>query len=223
MTRQECLDQLADFIASIKQLHPARVAIDGIDTAGKTTLADELVAPLEAYGRPVIRASIDGFHRPLRERYQKGPDSPEGYYEDSFDYTSLQEALLFPLGPNGNRNYCRAVFDMHTNSPILTNIEEAPTNAILLFDGVFLLRPELCNIWDFRIFVHIDFEVALRRAMLRDQSLFGSPEATRARYLQRYFPGQRIYLQTVRPQELADAVITNNVPTHPRLVSHSLI
>ncbi len=223
MTRQGCLDQLADLIVSIKQLHPVRVAIDGIDTAGKTTLADELVAPLEAYGRPVIRASIDGFHRPRAERYRRGPDSPEGYYEDSFDYRALQEALLFPLGPDGNRNYCRAIFDVHTDSSILTRSEEAPTNAILLFDGVFLLRPELCNIWDFCIFVHIDFEVALRRAMLRDESLFGSPEATRARYLQRYFPGQRLYLQTVHPQELADAVVENNFPTHPRLVSHGLI
>jgi hypothetical protein len=28
---------------------------------GKTTLADELVAPLQALGRTVIRASVDGF------------------------------------------------------------------------------------------------------------------------------------------------------------------
>jgi hypothetical protein len=44
-------------------LFGVRVAIDGVDGVGKTTLADELVAPLQLLGRDVIRASIDGFHQ----------------------------------------------------------------------------------------------------------------------------------------------------------------
>ena len=47
-------------IASVSLPHPTRVAINGVDAAGKTTLADALVAPLEELGRPVIRASVDG-------------------------------------------------------------------------------------------------------------------------------------------------------------------
>jgi uridine kinase len=35
-------------------------------------------------------------------------------------------------------------------------------NAILLFDGVFLLRPELDTLWDYRVFVSVDFEIALQ-------------------------------------------------------------
>src|SRR5438270_14025869 len=97
------LDQLAQQIVSLHPPHPLRVAIDGIDAAGKTTLADELVSPIEAQGRPVIRASLDGFHRPRAERYQQGADSPQGYYEDSFDYAALRDALLLPLGPGCSR------------------------------------------------------------------------------------------------------------------------
>lgn len=41
-----------------------RVGIDGVDGAGKTCLADELAGVLQAQGAPVIRASVDGFHRP---------------------------------------------------------------------------------------------------------------------------------------------------------------
>jgi len=48
-----------------------RTAIDGPDAAGKTTLADELAVALRERGRDVIRASIDGFHRPRRERYRR--------------------------------------------------------------------------------------------------------------------------------------------------------
>jgi uridine kinase len=40
--------------------HPTRVAIDGVDAAGKTTLDDELAEVLRERGRGVIRASIDG-------------------------------------------------------------------------------------------------------------------------------------------------------------------
>ncbi len=194
------------------------MAIDGIDAAGKTTLADELVPLIEGRGRPVIRASIDGFHRPRSERYRRGPDSPEGYYEDSFDYASLREVLLYPLGPHGNRHYRRAVFDVHADAPIPTPGEDASTETVLLFDGVFLLRPELDLLWDYRVFVNVPFEVALQRAMSRDRSLLGSPEAVQLRYLQRYIPGQRLYIQTVHPQERADVIVENNDLAHPRLV-----
>ncbi len=215
MSQREVLHQLADRIVSIKQSYPLRVAIDGIDAAGKTTLADELASLVEEQGRQVIRASIDGFHRPRRERYRRGRDSPEGYYEDLFDYAALREVLLIPLGPNGTRHYHHAVFDVSADAPIQSKEEVAPVNAVLLFDGVFLLRPELEDIWDYRIFVNVDFEVALQRAIRRDLPRLGSSEAVRAHYLQRYFPGQQLYFQAVQPQKQVDVIVENNDPEHP--------
>ena len=218
MSRQEILQQLADVIASIKYSHPVRMAIDGIDAAGKTRLADELAPLIERRGRPVIRASIDGFHRPRQERYRQGRDSPEGYYEDSFDYAGLREVLLMPLGPHGTRHYRRAVFDVGIDAPLETKEEVAPLDAVLLFDGVFLLRPELEDVWDYRIFINVDFEVALQRAIRRDLTHLGSVEAVRAHYLQRYFSGQKIYLQVVQPEERADVIVENDDPAQPGLV-----
>ena len=219
LAREELLIKLADRVAAIQREHPLRVAIDGIDAAGKTTLADELVCPLEERGRPVIRASIDGFHRPRADRHRRGADSPEGYYHDSFDYAAVRAALLVPLGPGGSRSYRRAVFDFRTDTPATAPNEEAPSQAVLLFDGVFLLRPELADLWDYRIFVDVAFDVALRRAMTRDQPLFGSAAAVEARYARRYVPGQRLYLAAVRPSEHADVVIDNNDPSNPRIIS----
>ena len=218
MTRQWLLKQLAESIVSVPCPHPLRVAIDGIDAAGKTMLADEMAPFLEEYGRCVIRASIDGFHRPRQERYRQGADSPRGYYEDSFDYTALKEVLLFPLGPGGSRYYHRAVFDVRSDILISSAEEYAPAEAILLFDGIFLLRPELVALWDYRIFVNVDIEVALQRAMQRDLLLFGSSEAVVARYRQRYIPGQQLYFQIAHPLETASVIIENDDPAHPRLV-----
>jgi uridine kinase len=217
VNRLDVLGQLARRIVSLHRPHPVRVAIDGIDAAGKTTLADELVSPIEAQGRPAIRASLDGFHRPRAERYQHGEDSPTSYYEDSFDYAALREILLLPLGPEGSRVYQHAIFDYQADAPLPSRREHAGENAVLLFDGIFLLRPELDGLWDYRIFVDVAFETALQRALLRDEPLFGSSTTTEDRYLRRYFPAQCLYLDTVRPQQRADAVVDNDDPAHPRL------
>jgi uridine kinase len=84
MKRSQAIEKLAREIARVRRPHPARVAIDGVDAAGKTTLADELVKPTEALGYKTIRASIDGFHNPRKIRYQEGRNSPEGYYPPLF-------------------------------------------------------------------------------------------------------------------------------------------
>ena len=44
MERSVVLDELAKRITQIQLDHPVRVAIDGVDAAGKTILADELVS-----------------------------------------------------------------------------------------------------------------------------------------------------------------------------------
>lgn len=218
MRRRDLLDELAERIVARAAVHPLRVAVDGIDAAGKTTLADELAAPLRARGRPVIRASVDGFHRPRAERYRRGAASPEGYYLDAFDMAALCDALLLPLGPGGSRWYRRGSFDFHTDRPVRAPLEEAPADAVLIVDGVFLLRPELVAHWDYRIFVEVPFAVALERALRRDLALFGSAQAVRVRYQQRYIPGQQLYLSEARPQERADAIVRNEDPANPELL-----
>ena len=55
-------------------------------------LADELAHRVTALGRPVIRASVDGFHNPRDHRYRRGRDSPEGYFHDSCDHAGLKAA-----------------------------------------------------------------------------------------------------------------------------------
>jgi len=125
-------------------------------------------------------------------------------------------AFVVPPRPGGNRRYRRAVFDVRTDTPVSVPDEEAPEGAVLLFDGVFLLRPDLDALWDYRIFVAVDEAVAVRRAMRRDQALFGAAEAVRARYLQRYMPAQRSYMQAVRPRDRAAVIVENNDPARPR-------
>jgi len=218
MTRKLLIEQIANHISSMISAHPLRVAIDGVDAAGKTTFANELVEPLEKLGRHVIRASIDGFHNPRVIRYLRGGDSPEGYFFDSFDYEGIKTSLLNPLGPDGNLQYQTTIFDSRTDSIVHSPKYSAHTNSILIFDGVFLLRSELISCWDFTIFLDVDFNVAVERASHRDQLLFSSVENAKERYWKRYAPGQKIYLKTCQPKVYADIIIDNNDPMKIRII-----
>ncbi|MBZ0307693.1 MAG: uridine kinase [Anaerolineae bacterium] len=189
----DVLTEIAEILFSIKRPHPICVAIDGIDAAGKTTLADALAIRLQERGRSVSRASVDSFQNPPEIRYQRGNLSPEGYFYDSFDYEALKTQVLIPF---------------HAADPA----------AILICDGVFLLLPELIDFWDIKIFIDIRFETALKRALERDAELFGSAEEVIKRYQQRYLPGQKLYLESCQPAVKADLVLDNNDLFNPILV-----
>jgi uridine kinase len=221
MERRELIESLASTIVALPHSHPVRVAIDGVDASGKTSLANELAPSVAALGRPVIRASVDGFHHPAATRKRRGPLSPEGYYHDSFNSDALVKSLLQPLGPGGSLSFRRAIFDFRTDQRVDAPIERAQPNAILLFDGVFLLRPGLREHFDFSIFLRADFSVTIARAEHRDLSLFGTVEEIRRRYHERYVPGQRLYLSQVQPECLASVVINNNDPLRP-IVEHAV-
>ncbi len=165
----------------------------------------------------MVRATIDGFHRPRAERHRRGPSSPEGYYRDSFDHDALRRELLAPLGPGGSRLYRTRVFDDRSDEAIDEPRKTAPANAVLLFDGVFLLRRELNDLWDFRVLVEVEPDEALRRAHIRDEDLFGSPDEALRRYRNRYAPGQQLYFDEVDPGALADVVFENTEFSSPTI------
>lgn len=178
------------------------VAVDGVDGAGKTTFAGELADAL--HGRHVIRASVDSFHRPRIERYARGRDSADGFYRDSYDYAALESALLGPL--RAGRPFRRAVFDVMSDKPLEATPESAPARSILVFDGIFLHRPELREWWDFSIYLHVPWE--------ENHHLPAHPEWN----VPRYRDGQQIYLRESEPERRADMVIDNTDLSNPVIV-----
>lgn len=128
-----------------------------------------------------------------------------------------RRAVLEPLGPGGDRRYRAAVFDHRTDRAVHPPVRTAPPEAVLLFDGVFLLRTELRDSWDASVFVDVGAEEMLRRALVRDAELLGGPDAVRERYRQRYLPGQALYRTDADPERAADVVIDNSDPAEPRV------
>ncbi len=187
---------------------PFLIAVDGVDCAGKTTFARNLTLWLEDRNYHIIQSSIDGFHNPREIRYHKG-STPESYYNDSFDYNALKHVLLDPLRHPANRPFKTAVFDYRTDQKIDQPWQTAPDDAILIFDGVFLHRPEIIAYWDYSVFLDVSWETVIQRARKRDNHLFASPDELEQRYHERYTPGQKIYFREAHPRYRANLVIDN--------------
>jgi uridine kinase len=187
------------------------VAIDGPDAAGKTTLADALV---ERLSRPVLRASIDGFHRPRHERMARGRLSPEGCYRDTFDYPALVSELLDPFASDAG-TVATGVFDVAGDRPARVEAVQVASDAVLVVDGVFLLRPELLPRWDVRVHLHVPPETTVARALVRDSDLMGGADEVRLRYSERYLPAQELYRAEADPFVHADLVVDVRDPDRP--------
>lgn len=211
------LGSVAGSVVALDSSRRLLVAVDGVDGAGKSTFADELAEEVRALRRPVIRASADGFHRCAVERYRLGRSSPSGFYRDSYDYDRMRAELLNPCSSGGTGLFRDAVFDVDRDVSVEGRLRVAPSDAIVIIDGLFLHRREIRRYWDYSIFLDVDFEVSIPRGASRGSS-YGSPNPA-APSNRRYVEGQRLYFHDAQPTLRASIVIDNNDLSHPTIAS----
>lgn len=215
--RDAMLAELLHAICSVRPEDRALVALDGVDGVGKTSLSRELIAAAELAGvRPLAGISIDGFHRPKRDRISAG-SGPEGFYRGSYRYREFLDCVVGPL--RAGRPLTPAVWDVARDTPVDRAVLEIPPQGVLLVDGIFLQRPELDGIWDATVWVDAPFAVTVPRANARFPGRHESdPEAHSNR---RYVGGQRLYLEEVDPRSRATWIVDNTHLEHPVLLSGS--
>ncbi|HEY1427987.1 MAG TPA: hypothetical protein VGF18_00310 [Candidatus Tumulicola sp.] len=205
------LETIASEVADWSGSDGLLLAVDGVSGAGKSTFADALANTIRNAGQTVIRASIDGFHRPKARRYRMGRDSPDGHYLESYDYEAFKTELLDPLSAGGSRLYRTAIFDCASDSAVESTRRTAANDSILIVDGLFLQRDELRNYWDRSIFLDVSFDIAIRRCAKRD----GTNDDYRHPSNRRYVEGETRYLKECRPRDRASIVIDNSDLSRP--------
>ena len=153
---------------------------------GPDTAGKTTLADRLAEGVPgAARLSIDDFMRPAAERRGVGENDPAGYYRTSFDDDALRAAV------------------------------DAAQATVVVVDGVFLHRPTLGPAFTVTVYLRISDREALRRAVVRDTGVMGSPADVERRYTGRYLPGQALYRAEVDPERLADVLVDNEDPAAP--------
>jgi uridine kinase len=188
------------------------VGIDGTDGAGKTIFADDLATELRAMRQDVFRASMDDFRKPRALRYAQGRDSAQGFYQDSYDLAAFRRVLLGPFRLAGSTGFQTTFFDLQRDVLFESRWETGPADAILVVDGLFLLRPELKGIWNFTIWLDAPDDVRQERMIQRD----GSRPEPESALGQRYLGGQELYQHEASPRTAASAIIDNTDVEHPR-------
>ncbi len=203
----------------IRSRGPGRllVGIDGFTAAGKTSFGHELAARIAESGRPVLRATLDDFKNPWKDRHLYDRESGEGYYRNAYDYASAKRLLLDPARSPEATACALCSLDPLTQESHAADTTPLAPDSVLIVDGVFAFRPEIDAYWDFRIWLDVDAELSVRRGAERDQDWAGSD--AEAIHRDRYLVAERLYLDEVDPLPRMDAVVDNTDFARPRLVS----
>ncbi|KAK4450316.1 uridine kinase [Podospora aff. communis PSN243] len=180
------------------------VGIDGVDGAGKTTLADDLASALHAINaRPVLRVSLDDFHHQRNIRYRLGRHSPEGYWLDSFNLDQFKAFVLNPLTANATTVRIRG-HDLESDEILDPEPVPVAADVIVVVDGLFLHREELRSYWDYSVFLDVPFDVTVRRMERRDGTPVDHPSHGR------YVGAQRLYFAAADPAMKASLILDNS-------------
>lgn len=214
---KEFLQSLADDL--LGAISPGRrlVALDGVDGSGKTTFAANLAAQIQ--DRPVIVIHADDFLNPSHVRHAKGRTSSDGFWKDSYNHTALHDRVLAPLGPHRDGWYVSASYDPVTDRTVQMQARRAPSDALVLVEGMFLHRDELVSHWGASVFLDVPFAETAARMAIRDGSNLDPAHST----MDRYVGGQRLYFEAARPWERATFVVDNSDVTSPRLIGPGMV
>jgi uridine kinase len=93
--------------------------------------------------------------------------------------------------------------------------QDARARAVLLFDGIFIHRPELRAYRDASIFLRLNFSVSVGRNAKRNGTLPDIFDISNRRYIE----GQRIYISTCSPESRATMVSAITTIASPFVVS----
>ncbi len=180
------------------------IGIDGLGGAGKTTICEKISRQLHAAKLPVTVLHIDDFIHPRSVRYRGDVPEWECYYYLQWRYAPLLE-LINALRRDRTYSGTVQLYDKDRDCYFTEEIT-IPENGILLVEGVFLQRQELCGVFDAIVYLDVPESVRLARVLQRD-GYIGDAEAIRRKYENRYFPAERFYVRNCKPEVRAEYVV----------------
>lgn len=205
---------ITKFIKTYKSnKRPIIIGINGIDASGKTHFAIDLAKELERLKYEVCLIHIDDFHNPKLKRME-GTDERQAYISNAFNFSLLKDEILEILRSGNVLDTKLTLLDLVSDK--FSNIKhyKASKETIVLIEGVLLFREPIDEYFDYRIFLDINFEKMLDRATIRDNDIM---DDVRKKYLEKYIPIQKWYIEKYEVRQRSDLIIDNNNYNFPRI------
>lgn len=159
---------LARAEAAAEQRHtgaPVRVLVDGHPSTCPEQLADALVAPLQAAGRPTARVHVRDFLRPRSLRLERGRADPDSLLDDRIDVGALNREVLTRVV--GRQEYLPSLRDPETDRATRAGYVPAAPGTVVVLDGALAIGRGL----DVDATVHLSLKPAtLRRRTPADEA-----------------------------------------------------
>jgi uridine kinase len=187
------IDQLIHSINLLpRKQNTLLIGIDGCGGSGKSTFSGKL----EERCRNVTIVHFDDFYLPSSEIIQDHPkNKPIGA---DFDYKRLFNQVLNPLSQNRVGKYQR--YDWNLDQ--LAEWHQVPVGGIVIIEGVYSLREELVDMYDYSIWVECPRETRLARGLDRDG------EEARDMWEKNWMIAEDLYMEAHRPYEKAKLIIS---------------
>jgi uridine kinase len=166
---------------------PFVIAIDGIGTSGKTTLAAEMSRRL---GAEVVH--MDDYFLPFEERDKTRMKGAMG----NIEWERLENEILGNLGKS---TVLSPAYDCRSAS--YGPDREYDLSKTVIIEGVSSLRRELQDYYDLKLFLRITPDERLRRIERRD------PEWKRRKWRSEWIPLEDAYFSAHRPEVSADFIV----------------
>jgi uridine kinase len=177
------------------------LGIDGLSRSGKTTLVNNLKEWLKTEGHPALIFHLDDYIEDRKKRYNTGNEEWYEYYSLQWDAEYLKQELFSKL--HTEKELTLSFYDEQNDSHFLKHTS-IPRKCLIIIEGVFLQRPEWKINLDYIVFLDCSREERFKR----------EKEVTRQKmdkFKNRYWKAEDHYLETVRPLEGADLVISQPV------------
>ena len=179
MTTFRSIESLAQFIRSSPPSARPLIGIAGSPGAGKSTIADALVARLES----AVVLPMDGYHLPQARLVELGRRDWMGA-PDTFDVDGLVTTLS-ALRSNSGKTVRAPGFDRDIEEPVPGAIAILPELVTVVVEGNYLLLESggwerVAPLLDVTFFVQVDRGIRLQRLIERHVRYGKSPADARA-------------------------------------------
>ena len=168
-----------------KQNTPYIIGINGIDCAGKTTLAKDLSGELKQSGINNEIFHIDDFNNKKVEKETYRAFASGNWNENDFD------------------RYYESIIDFQKTREAVE--EAAAKNEIVIVEGIFIFRPKLKITFNYRIYLEVDASVAQTRFEER-RRLNGDDRPVEI-FKDIWVRAHNKYVSEVNPQKISDLII----------------